>query len=314
MTYLPLILIILAILILLIVAIAYICYFMAFHVPKTAAPEGEEINLPKGAIYEPYWEQMTKWLQETKATPCEEMSITSFDGLMLRGRYYEYSKKAPIELMFHGYRGAADRDLCGAVQRCFLLGHNALLVDQRACGQSDGHIITFGVKERRDCQSWVNHIIAHFGEDVKIILTGISMGAATVTMAAGEPLPKNVIGVLADCGYTSAKDIIQRVVRQMKLPPKLSYPFVRLGAKLFAHFDLEEFPPIEAVKHCKLPILFIHGENDNFVPCEMSRKNYEACTAKKKKLFTVPLAGHGLSYLLDTDGYMQTVQDFFRES
>ena len=105
-------------------------------------------------------------------------------------------------------------------------------------------VITFGIKEHRDCLSWVDYMVKRW-PDRKIILTGISMGAATVVMAAGEPLPENVIGVLADCGYTSPKEIICEVIRQMKLPPKLSYPFVKLGAKIFGKFDLEEITPVE---------------------------------------------------------------------
>ena len=153
-------------------------------------------------------------------------------------------------------------------------------------------------------------MIKHFGSDVRIILTGISMGASTVLMAAGCPLPSNVIGVLADCGYTSAKEIIQCVIKQMKLPPKLAYPFVKLGALVYGGFDPDAYSAIEAVKSCKVPVIFYHGEADDFVPCEMSRKNYEACAADKK-LVTIPNAGHGLCYLVDPETYLTTLKDFF---
>ena len=212
--------------------------------------------------------------------------------------------------MFHGYRGTADRDLCGGVQRCFALQRNTLIVDQRACGTSEGNIITFGLRESDDCHRWIAHLIQRFGTDVKIIITGISMGASTVMLAAGRELPEQVVGVLADCGFTSAKDIIQEVIRQMKLPPKLSYPFVKLGAKLYGHFDLDADSSLEAMKRCKVPVMFIHGEDDAFVPCDMSRRNYEACTANKK-IWTVPGAGHGLSILVDKPGYMRELREFF---
>ena len=153
-------------------------------------------------------------------------------------------------------------------------------------------------------------MVEHFGPDVKIILCGISMGASTVLMAAGKPLPKNVIGVLADCGYNSAKDIIKKVIRQMHLPADISYPFVKLGAKLYGHFDLEETSPEEALKHCKIPVIFFHGESDDFVPCEMSRANYEAC-ASRKRLVTIPGAGHGLCYPVDPEKYLSELRDFF---
>jgi len=118
------------------------------------------------------------------------------------------------------------------------------------------------------------------------------------------------VGILADCGYTSAKEIMYDVMRKMKLPPKLCYPFVKLGAKLFGHFDLDETSPVEAMKRCKLPVIFFHGESDDFVPCDMSRKNYEACTGRKK-LVTIPGAGHGLAYAVEPERYVKELYDFF---
>jgi len=136
------------------------------------------------------------------------------------------------------------------------------------------------------------------------------MGAATVVTAAGKPLPENVIGILADCGYTSAKEIIKEVIRQMHLPPALCYPFVRLAARLYGGFDLEETSPIEAVKSCTVPIIFYHGEADDFVPCHMSKTLYDACPSRKQ-LITVPGAGHGLAFPVDQEKYLKTLQDFF---
>ena len=292
--------------------VVYCCFRMAFYMREDQKIPKEEYPIPEGAVYEPFRERMVNWMKQTRKLPHEDFCITSFDGLRLRGKYYEYAPGAPIELMFHGYRGNADRDLCGGVQRCFALGRSALIVDQRACGRSEGNIITFGVNERRDCESWVAFMISHFGPEVKIHLTGISMGAATVLMAAGYELPPQVVGVLADCGYTSAKEIIGKVIREdMKLPEKLAYPFVKLAARLFGRFDLEELPPIEAVKRCKVPVIFFHGEEDGFVPCEMSVRNFEACAAPRKKLVTIPGADHGLSYPVDKETYLRELGDFY---
>ena len=212
--------------------------------------------------------------------------------------------------MFHGYRGSAERDMSGGVHRCFKVRRSALVVEQRCSRSSEGNTITMGINEYRDCLKWVDFTIDYLGKDIKIILTGISMGASTVMLAAGEKLPPNVIGVLADCGYTSAKAIMFEVMRKMKLPPKLCYPFVKLGAKLFGHFDLDENAPVEAMKRCTLPVIFFHGEDDDFVPCSMSRENYEAC-AGRKRLVTVPGAGHGLSYAVQPQRYLQELRDFF---
>lgn len=212
--------------------------------------------------------------------------------------------------MFHGYRGSAERDLSGGMNRCFKLGHSALIVDQRCAGKSDGNVITFGIKEHVDCQDWINFVVSHFGSDVQIILTGISMGASTVLMAAGKKLPSNVIGIVADCGFNNAKDIIIHVANSMHLPSRILYPIVKFSAKLFGRFDLEEFSAEEAVIHCCVPVLFFHGKDDDYVPSYMSQTNFDACKSRKK-LVLIPGAGHGLSYPVAPACYIEEMNCFF---
>ena len=295
----------------LILLTSYVCFRLTFYVPKRRKPT-EEFEIPPGKIYEPYRDLMVDWMKKMRAEPHREVSITSFDGLKLCGNYYEYKKGATVELMFHGYRGTAERDLCGGIQRCFALERNVLIVDQRACGKSEGSVITFGINESRDLLAWIEFIRRDMGEDVNIILTGISMGAATVMIAAGQPLPKNVVGLLADCGYTSARAIISKVIKQLHLPAPVFYPLIKLGARLFGHFNLEEFSPIESMRRCTLPIIFYHGDQDDFVPCEMSRENFEACTAPKH-LVVVPNAGHGMAFLLDQQAYLRELDNFCKQ-
>lgn len=295
---------------LIVLLISFLCFRIGFYAPPRKPRDPDDLDLPQGKIYEPYWDAMRNWARETRVLPQEDVSIISFDGLTLRGIYYEYAPGAPIELMFHGYRGNSERDLSGGVQRCFKLGRSALLVEQRCAGRSDGNVITFGVKEHRDCIAWVDFMIRHFGPDVKIILTGISMGATTVLLAGGTQLPKNVIGILADCGFSSAKEIIQTVIGKMGLPSKLAYPFVRLGARIFGNFDPNEADAAKALQNCSVPVIFFHGQADDFVPCEMSEKNYEACSSRKK-LVLIPGAGHGLSYPTDPKLYLTNAKEFF---
>lgn len=290
--------------------IAYICFRIAFYSPDRPSVPSQEFELPQGRIYEPYRDKMLGWMKQTRAMPHENFEIISFDGLILRGKYYEYTPGAPIELMFHGYRGTAERDLCGGVQRAFKLGRSALIVDQRAASRSEGNVISFGINESRDCISWVHFMIGHFGPDVRIILTGMSMGASTVLTAPAWGLPENVIGILADCGFSSPRKIIQKVIRQMGFPVGLAYPFVRLGARLYGHFDLEEITPVQALEKCTLPVIFFHGESDDFVPWEMSLENYNACQGPKR-LVTIPGAGHGLSYPVAPQKYVEELADFF---
>ena len=293
---------------LIILITSLICFLMVFYSKKRKPLGPDEYEIPEGEIYEVYRNDMIAWTKEIRSMPHENMSIKSFDGLTLTAKYFEYEKGVPIELLFHGYKGNAERDLCGAIERCFRLGRNVMIINQRASGDSEGSVISFGINERRDCHSWVQYAIERFGDDVKLIIGGVSMGAATVMMAAGDPLPKNVIGVLADCGYSSAEEIIKKVVRDMKLPVKLLYPFIKLGARLYGRFDLEETSPLEAVKKCTLPIVFVHGDEDAFVPYEMSVKLHEACSSEKKTLITIKGAGHGLAFPADRDGYVESLK------
>ena len=301
------------ILALLTLLITYLCFRIVFYAPRKQEPSTDAIPLPEGEIYEPYHPMMKKWILEARSFPQEDHYITSHDGLKLHAKYFEYAPGAVTEIMFHGYRGSAERDLSGGIQRCFALGRNVLLVDQRTSCGSEGSVISFGINEHRDCLAWINYAVKTFGPDVKLVLTGISMGASTVLMAAGKPLPPNVVGVLADCGFSSPEKIIKKCAKDMHYPVKLIYPFIKLGAKIFGHFDLEEYTPLDAMKTCKLPVIFFHGEDDDFVPCEMSREIYDTCTSPKR-IVTVPKAGHGLVYLVDNNKYFQNVVEFFSEN
>lgn len=303
-------LLILCFLVLLWLLISYILFLVIFYVPKKKDISSTEELLPQGEIYEPFHDQMKCWIQEARNTPHEVFSIQSFDHLSLYGTYYEFSPDAPIEIMFHGYRGNAERDLSGGMHRCFQIGHNALIVDQRCAGKSEGNIITFGIREHMDCLAWVDFAVSHFGPNCRIILTGISMGASTVLMAAGKKLPDNVIGVLADCGFHSAKDVICSVAESMHLPSRLLYPFVRFGAKFFGHFDLEEYSPVEGAANCKIPVIFFHGVDDDYVPSYMSQMNFDACCSKKRLIY-IPGAGHGLAFPVAPDRYLSEMMDFF---
>ncbi len=292
--------------------ISYYCYKRLFYSPNRKPLGDDEYEIPDGEVYQAFRKDMIEWIKVKRALLQEDIEIKSFDGLTLRGKYFECKKGEPVELLFHGYRGSAERDVSGGIERCFALERNVILIDHRASGASDGNIITFGIKERYDCLKWIDYTIERFGKDVKIILSGVSMGAATVVMAAAEKLPENVVCALADCGYSSAKEIICKVMRDMKLPDKLVYPFARLGASIFAKFDLEETSPLQAVEKANIPIIFLHGTDDDFVPCEMSERLYERCT-NKKAFVPIKGAAHGLAFPVDKDGYIKAVKEFEKE-
>ena len=285
--------------------LAYYCYRRIFY--AASKKKDRPIKLPSGEQYLSGRDKMLALIDEMSAIPFEQVYTTSFDGLKLAARYYHVKDGAPVHIQFHGYKGWACRDFCGGNKMARERGCNTLVVDQRAHGKSEGKTISMGINERFDCLSWVKYICDRFGNDVKIVISGVSMGATTVPMAAELDLPDNVIGIIADCPYSSPKEIIMKVGRDMKLPMKLLYPLVKLGAKLYGHFDLEAADAAEAAAHAKVPVLLIHGEDDRFVPCSMSTKIYDTFKSANPEgdiIFeTFPGAGHGLSFMEDEARY-----------
>ncbi len=293
-------------LVLVIIFIGFLLYVFdtAFYNPPRK--RGRKVDL--GEQYRVLDDKLKITREAIANTSYEEVEIISFDGLRLKGKYYHFKDGAPIDIIFHGYRSRAENDCGGGFMLSREFGHNVLLPDHRAHGKSEGNVITFGIKERYDCLQWIEYLTERF-DDVKIFITGVSMGAATVLMASDLELPKNVKGVIADCSYSSPKEIILLESKKMGFPQKIAEPFIALSSRIFAGFNWTETSPEQAVKNAKVPILIIHGEDDRFVPCDMCYPIYNACRGHKK-LFTVKDAGHGLSFIVDKEGYKKAVNDF----
>lgn len=252
-------------------------------------------------------EKAEKWV-ETK----------SYDDLKLMARWYpagrandtfEASDKTII--LFHGYRSTARRDFSVAVNTYNSLGLNVLLVDQRAHGRSEGKLITFGINERHDVISWVNYVKMVY-PDHDILLGGISMGAATVLMAS-ELLDKETIKcIIADCGYTSPKEIMCKVCKEVFHTKGEPWFMVLNQACKKAGFDLSSASANEAVKKTDIPILFFHGTGDSFVPVEMGLRNYEAC-ASEKDMVIAEGAEHGFTFLAQKQECLDKIKDFLKK-
>ena len=267
-------------------------------------------RLPTSKQYKPYNHTLELLMDEMDALDGETVSISVGKKKELYATYYHVADNAPLHIQFHGYKGNYLRDFCGGNKLARDMGHNTLVIQQRGHTKSFGRTISFGIKERHDCLSWIKYANERFEDKTPIILSGISMGGATVIMASEMDLPNNIACIIADCPYISPKEIIMREAKRMKYPAKLIMPFIRLGGALFGGFDLFESDALRAVKNAKCPILLIHGEDDRFVPCDMSREIYENSDKSKTKLVTFPSAAHGMSYVVDTERYTKEVESF----
>ena len=288
---------------------ARFCYRLVFYNVNEIA--NDVFADPPGKQYEAVSDILNENIRKLQEIPFEQIYMKASDGETLAGKYYHFRDNAPVQILFHGYRGNGTREFACGNQMAKEIGYNTIVVDERAHGKSGGHTISFGIKERWDCRDWANYATKRFGKETKVILSGVSMGAATVLMASELDLPDTVAAITADCPYSAPGTIIRKVTSDVKLPPWLIYPFVVLGAFVFGHFCLWSSSPVKAVRNTKIPILLIHGEDDHFVPCNMSREIRDACRGPAV-LVTFPEAGHGLSYLTDTARYHRIYREFFR--
>ncbi len=234
----------------------------------------------------------------------------SHDNLKLAGKYFDNNSDSTI-ILFHGYRSNGRFDFACAVKYYIDIGHNVLIVDQRASGESEGKLITYGIKERHDVVKWAEFVNRHYAPK-NIFLSGISMGASTVMMASNLNLPDNVRGIIADCGFTSASEIIKKVAREsFKINATLILPLLNMGCKMLGKFSLDEIDTITALSQSNIPIFFIHGKCDGFVPCQMTERSYQAAKAEKY-ICLVENADHGVSFLKDTKNVQKRIAEFVK--
>ena len=298
------VLLILLIIVLLFIAFGYSAFFIAC-VRLAIQP-----NPSKSKPHKPYAEEILSGAQWFKDQNPERVQITSDDGLRLVGWFLPADDAKGTLLLMHGYRSDPYCDFGLTYQFYHSLGWNILTVCQRAHAESEGKYITYGVKERFDARDWTLYLADRFGPEHKIVLIGISMGSATVLMSLGTDLPANVRCAVADCGYTSPYDQFVYLFKErfhFLVHPTLD--IAGLFARLFAGFGFREYSTVTALQSNRLPVLFIHGERDRFVPIRFTVENYAACVAEKR-LITVPEAGHGASYMCATETCQNALRDF----
>lgn len=264
------------------------------------------------------WNQYMPLLKERRermmAQPHEDVYKHSCDGLRLHAIYLPNEEKAReknrLVICFHGYTGQAASDFSGLSDYYLRNGYRILLVDQRAHGQSEGEYIGFGCLDRMDARAWIDWVIARCGEDVQIVLHGISMGASTVLMTGGLRLPGQVKGLISDCAFTSPKEVFTHVLHTMYHMP--AFPMMQITDyvnRKKAGYGLDECNAAREVKKVKVPVLLIHGDADTFVPCRMCEEIEQNCACETTKLI-VKGAAHAESYYKDMEAYEQAMTAF----
>ncbi|MCD8365725.1 MAG: alpha/beta hydrolase [Clostridiales bacterium] len=219
-------------------------------------------------------------------------------------------KGKKVVICFHGYTSKGMSDYIGLSGYYLKRGYGMLLVDERAHGESEGKYIGFGCLDRHDALKWIRWVTEKVGEDVQILLHGTSMGASTVLMASGLSLPEQVKGIVSDCAFTSPKHVFTHVLHSMyHLPAFPMIPVSDAVNKRKAGYGLDECNAAREVKKAKVPILFIHGDADTFVPCSMCDEIYENCASPKTKLI-IKGAAHAESYYKDPEAYEKALDAF----
>lgn len=269
-----------------------------------------------GTDWAKYFPLMDERKEFVMAQPHNDVYITSFDGLKLHATYFPAIKSSDVKktvICFHGYTGEGLSNHMAISDYFLKNGYSILLPDARAHGESEGTYIGFGCLDRQDALGWINWVIHECGEDVKIMLHGTSMGGATVLMTSGLNLPSNVKGIVSDCGFTSPKEVFTYVLNSMYHLP--AFPAIHgadLINKKLAGYGMDECNAKREVQKAKVPILFIHGSADTFVPCSMCHEIYDSCSAPKRKLI-IEGAAHAESYYKDMKTYENALTEFAEE-
>ena len=243
----------------------------------------------------------------------EEWTMESADGLKLRAtHFFPDQKSSRWVIVVHGY-GCTQENSWYIAANYLKMGYHVLTPDLRGAGKSEGRYLTMGCRESEDIAAWTR-LIAERHPQAKIVLHGVSMGAATVMMAAARPdLPGQAVACIEDCGYTSAFDLlVHQITASFGLPAFPAMNLLDWRCRKVAGFSLHEADPLEAVRHSSLPILFIHGTKDTLVPPDMAEALYEAADAPKKQLLFIDGAIHAASSQQDQEKYFQTIRTFVR--
>lgn len=250
------------------------------------------------------YEYQKPLIEKMRTFPFKKLEVESFDHLKLKGFLLEGNPKEVV-ICIHGFKSNMENDYCDKIKIYMDRGTTVLLAHDRAHGESEGRYLGFSELDRFDVESWVNKVNEMY-DNPRIYLHGVSMGGATVVHCANMHL-KNVVGIIDDCGFDSIENITKALMKDTYHLPYFPFgDFAWFWSVIIAHVSFNTSVGEKIVKETDVPILFIHGKQDHFVPPYMSERMYEACVSPKE-LLLVDDCGHAAAYMMNTEGYTAAV-------
>ena len=303
---------VLGILLLLLIALCLAAPHLIFHF-MFDSPE-RSTKVPDYYIGTPHYNVSQAGLKVMKTMESQDAYIQSRDDLKLHAYLFpaeETPKKFVIGV--HGYRSYSRPEYAPYIEFYHSLGYSMLLPDDRAHRPSEGEYIGFGVLDRLDVVDWAKYLVDTYGEDIEILLHGVSMGGATVCAASGEAdLPPQVKGIVSDCAFSTAWDVLHYQLGDVAhLPADLLLPQIEKLCEKKAGFNFHDYSALEQVQKATVPMLFVQGEKDPMVPAWMAQTLYDACGSAEKRILVVPEAGHGESIAFAPDEYHALIRELF---
>lgn len=301
------VIILLFVLLILYVALGFVFFFIALGSKRRK----DETIPAKNSLFERNADNINlvngyKWYDLTYK---QKVTIEGSSGKTLHAvEFRNPSNSNKWVICIHGWTNVK-REMSSYAMEYYRRGFNVLLPDLHGHGDSESRFVSMGWLDRLDIVDWANSLVKE-NPKVKIVLHGVSMGAATTMMTTGEVLPENVILAVEDCGFTGVRDIfVDQCIRKYHMPPKLVIPTASFANRLLNGFWFGEGSTLEQLKKSKTPTLFMHGDKDDFVLFENLEKVYEACAAPKEK-YVIKGAAHAVSSHWYHEEYWNAVDSF----
>ena len=302
-----------------VIALLFICFgigyaFVFLIIRRQGTLQSPETGAESSELLEPtgnaLWAYNIPKFKPFPELPFESADIISFDGLRLHADFLRGEPGTKVTMIFcHGYKSEAAFDFPGMYDFYRSLGYNLVYLNMRAHGKSGGKYIGFGVLDRFDVQSWAKKVAELF-PDTSIFLHGMSMGAASILQSADLELDPAVCGIIADCGFSSTNEVFRNLVGGLYHLP--ATPFVDIFEavnRMTAGYGFTDADSVRSMEKSRLPLAYICGDCDRYVPLDMAMRIYNACV-QDKVLLIAEGAGHAASFMTENEKYRNLITEF----